>query len=43
LASGPQDPLVVTLIGIAFVGFLIGAAVQVVRVRAVPRAVTPAH
>jgi hypothetical protein len=39
LASGPDDPLVLGLVGVAFVGFLIGAAVQVVRLRAPREAV----
>jgi hypothetical protein len=34
LASGPNDPLILALVSIAFVGFVIGAAVQVVRLRA---------
>jgi len=40
LASGPDDPLVQALVGVAFVGFLIGATVQVVRLRAPARAVS---
>jgi uncharacterized membrane protein len=42
LASGPNDPLVAGLVGVAFVGFLIGAALQVARLRAKRRAVAPA-
>jgi uncharacterized membrane protein len=34
LATGPEDPLVMGLVGVAFVGFLIGAVYQVVRLRA---------
>lgn len=38
LASGPEDPLVLGLVGLAFVGFVIGATVQVARLRALRRA-----
>lgn len=37
LAAGPQDPLVLGLVTVAFVAFVIGAAVQVVRLRAASR------
>jgi uncharacterized membrane protein len=43
LAAGPQDPLVVTLISVAFVGFVIGSAIQVARLRAAPHAATASH
>ena len=33
LATGPEDPLVVTLVATAFVLFVIGAIVQVLRIR----------
>jgi hypothetical protein len=42
LASGPQDPLVLGLVGVAFVGFVIGATVQVARLRALRVAARPA-
>lgn len=37
LAAGPNDPLVLGLVTLAFVGFVIGATVQVLRLRAAPR------
>jgi uncharacterized membrane protein len=36
LATGPEDPLVLGLVGVAFVGFVIGAVYQVARLRAAP-------
>ena len=35
LASGQDDPLILALVGIAFVAYIAGAALQVVRLRAV--------
>jgi uncharacterized membrane protein len=35
LASGPNDPLILTLVGIALVLYIAGAALQVVRLKAV--------
>jgi hypothetical protein len=34
LAAGPEDPLVLALVGAAFAGFVIGAVYQVARLRA---------
>jgi hypothetical protein len=34
LASGPDDPLVQRLVGICFLLFLVGATLQVIRMRA---------
>jgi hypothetical protein len=36
LATGPEDPLVLGLVGVAFVGFVVGAVYQVARLRAAP-------
>jgi hypothetical protein len=35
LAAGPNDPLILALVGVALALYIVGAAVQVVRLRAV--------
>lgn len=39
LASGPNDPLILVLLGIAFVLYIVGATLQVLRLRAAAPAV----
>jgi hypothetical protein len=35
LASGPNDPLILVLVSVAFVAYVAGAAPQVIRLKAV--------